>query len=237
MKKEVVRSVSLVVGGILVGASTTYLITKSKLEAKYHALAEEEISSVRESYKKLYKTDEYKSPDSTLQELYVEQVDDLGYSAKEAEDVDEEESTDHTPLPETTNIFDHSDNEDPEEDDDVMKWERSFEDPYVITIAEFMEDKQEFDKITINYYDEDNTLSDERDGIINDVERLIGADNLEHFGKGSDNEHTVYIRNERMSTDWEVVRDMRSYATVVFGLDEDDIADTKVPRKMRDRIE
>ena len=93
--------------------------------------------------------------------------------------------------------------------------------PYFISSEDYAYGRPEFDKLTLTYYAEDDILADEREEQVDDVERLIGADALDQFGKGaallSDDTDTLYVRNETLSTDYEVVRVYQSYHKVVLG--------------------
>lgn len=92
--------------------------------------------------------------------------------------------------------------------------------PYVISYEEFSEEHPEFSKITLTYFDADDVLCDDREEIIPDKEYSIGEDSLEHFGEDSNDKDVVYVRNERLSTDYEVVRSQGSYEAVILGMQE-----------------
>jgi len=116
--------------------------------------------------------------------------------------------------------------------------ERSFDVPYVVSLAEFTNDEEDFDKITITYFETDDTLIDERDETLG-IENSVGQANLLRFGVGSESPDVVYIRNETLKIDFEVCRNLGSYTQTVLGIPEwnsKDIAQPK-PRvkKMRDR--
>lgn len=113
--------------------------------------------------------------------------------------------------------------------DDVMSWPRSSERPFIITNQEFFEDDDEEDygKITITYWEADDTLADEREQLIPNIAEVVGHNNLKHFGKGSDDPNIVYVRNDKIKVDYEVVKDPRSYSTVVLGINEWDARDQK----------
>lgn len=97
-------------------------------------------------------------------------------------------------------------------------YNNSYLPPTVITLEEFTDEKDHFDKLTINYYAEDDTLVDEREDIITNVNALIGEDALLCFGESSDDPDVVYVRNERLSIDYEVIRINKSYQETVLGI-------------------
>jgi hypothetical protein len=116
--------------------------------------------------------------------------------------------------------------------------DREFDKPYVVSLAEFTNDEEDFDKITITYFETDDTLIDERDETL-PIDASVGQANLLRFGVGSENKDIVYIRNEQLKIDFEVCRNLGSYTQTVLGIPEwnsKDIAQPK-PRvkKMRDR--
>lgn len=118
----------------------------------------------------------------------------------------------------------------PEEADDAQDFEEDEEEivevpidrdtPYIISSEEFFTDNPEHEKITITYYEGDDTLTDDQDEVIPDEESLVGPEALTSFGKESGDTNIVYIRNERLATDFEVVSDSRTYTAVVLGMSE-----------------
>lgn len=95
--------------------------------------------------------------------------------------------------------------------------------PYVISRDSFENEYQDFHKESLVYFEDDDVLSDEKDEIIFDREKVIGIEALNSFGEGSDDEDIVYVRNLSLSIDYEVVREHQSYKENVLSLtDEDD---------------
>ncbi len=89
--------------------------------------------------------------------------------------------------------------------------------PYVISQAEFDHGKPNHDKLSITYYEDDNTLADEQEEIIDDPDTVVGTDALLSFGKESDDEDIVYIRNDQLGIDYEISRIHGSYEENVMG--------------------
>lgn len=82
--------------------------------------------------------------------------------------------------------------------------------PFVITMEKFAWDEEEgheYDKITLTYYPKHRTLLDDEEDPVEDVANLVGWKNLNQFGGVSGDPEVVYIRNRRLRTDFEVVRD------------------------------
>jgi len=105
--------------------------------------------------------------------------------------------------------------------------------PFKISTEEFMDDENGFSKITITYFDGDDTLVDEREAVIPDIDGTVGRDNLHRFGEDSDSKDTVFVRNEKLRTDFEVVREEGTYTQMVLGL-RDFKDDRPKIKKMRD---
>lgn len=104
--------------------------------------------------------------------------------------------------------------------------------PYLISVDEFMTSNEEYDKTTITYFEGDDTLCDEREEIVPDVEGVITADALTRFGQLSNDRNIVYVRNDKISTDFEIIRDRRNWHEVIAGYVAPKDKDT--PRKMRE---
>ena len=103
-----------------------------------------------------------------------------------------------------------------EEEIEVVKKETSSNEkkypaPYVISPEEFGAN-EEYDIITFRYYS-DHILADEDGQLIEDVEGCIGFESLNHFGEYE--EDSVFVRNERLKTDFEILRDLGTYADVI----------------------
>jgi predicted ATPase with chaperone activity len=75
--------------------------------------------------------------------------------------------------------------------------------PYVISLEQFSEGALESD--TLYYYEEDDTLADTQEEQISDYVDLIGEDVLDRFGEKSEDPDIVYVRNEKMGIDYEVI--------------------------------
>ena len=86
--------------------------------------------------------------------------------------------------------------------------------PYVISIDEFHEDDMGYRQSVLTYYEGDNVVVDEHDSVMFQHEKVLGA---LLFGHGSSDENVVYIRNEKLAVEYEVLRHQSSYAVEVEG--------------------
>ena len=91
--------------------------------------------------------------------------------------------------------------------DDPMEHKK----PYVISPDAFGEYGDEFETESLTYYS-DGILTDESDDVIENIDDLIGVESLEHFGEYEDD--SVFVRNERLKTDYEILKDYRNYTDV-----------------------
>ena len=75
--------------------------------------------------------------------------------------------------------------------------------PYIITPEAYHEEFTDVvDKETLTYYAGNNVLVTDEDEVL-EIEDIIGSDSLEHFGEYESD--TVFVRNERLGTDYEVI--------------------------------
>lgn len=93
---------------------------------------------------------------------------------------------------------------------------RSKDAPYVIHQDEFIQDEMGFDQSTITYYSGDDIMSDQSDVPIYNYSTIIAP---LKFGHGSNDQSVVYIRNERLQQEWEVMLHPGKFEVEVLGLD------------------
>lgn len=190
----------------LTGAAAGYFIAEKRLREKYNQLAEEEIDSMREHFRARLVAKEVKPELSDL----GKRVEDLGYRpTAETPPVADEE-------PETVNVFESQ-----------IVWDQTVEEaartttaPYVIHADERHE--RDYTETTLTYYAGDDVLCDDKDKVIEDQDMVVGLENLDRFGHGSNDPNIVYIRNDGLAVEVEVVRSERTYAEDVHGMTHSD---------------
>ena len=89
---------------------------------------------------------------------------------------------------------------------DSMQTSESKE-PYVIDPIEFGE-LDGYSTFELTYY-EDGILEDGDYEIVENPEEILGHDALDSFGKYEDD--SVYVRNERLHADFQILKDYRTY--------------------------
>lgn len=114
---------------------------------------------------------------------------------------------------------------------------RSPERPYVITAAEWFMNETNFDQIVLTYWADDDVLADDAKRMITEVQDVVGATNLHRFGFKSEDPDKVYVRNERLKADYEIIKDERNFSEVVHGIDPELVNNSGVPRRMRSNDE
>lgn len=84
---------------------------------------------------------------------------------------------------------------------------------YLITPEEFGEDPDNYEPVTLIYYEGDGTVAYDEDTnpILTDdeIEEYIGKDALNHFGEYA--KDAVFVRNEDAQADYEILRDLGCY--------------------------
>lgn len=75
-------------------------------------------------------------------------------------------------------------------------------------------DQDGYDEISLTYY-ADGTVADDSDRAMSEdeIEETIGKDSLTHFGEYEDD--SVFVRNDRLKADYEILMDPRPYADVL----------------------
>lgn len=226
-RKQYFTHVALVgaFAGAVVG-TIVHVVTQKRVAAKYETVVEEQVAQAKAFYSTLNKVGEMATPQQAVAALHKEE-DPLGkaivalkdYQKTSDEDVVVEETT---VVEKDINIFVESQTDD---DNFILEEEvklRTDDAPYVINSDEFLANELEHEQTTITYYSGDGTLADERDQEIPFVNPVVGEDSLERFGHGSGDARIVYVRNERLSTDFEVVLHDGKYAHEVLGFEHSD---------------
>lgn len=185
----------------MLGAAAGSVVTWKLVENKYKQLADEEIESVREHYKNKEKEiDRFNDMD------HIHAWKEVSNSiVKDENDVEKEEYNDKlTDLGYSDGV------EYPKEIDGYtieLEEPEDYIEPYVISPEEYCE-IEGYDSKSWTCYS-DMIITDEVGTIVTDPSRVIG-DALSHFGDYADD--SVYVRNENVECDYEILKYERSYA-------------------------
>ena len=95
---------------------------------------------------------------------------------------------------------------------------------YVIPPESFGE--TDFETVSLSYYADKVLVDDTKHEVITNVDELVGRNSLETFGEYEDD--SVFVRNENLKKDFEILLDMRNYSDVSsikphLIVDDDDI--------------
>lgn len=181
--------------GAAIGSAVAWLYAKKY----YERIANEEIESMKEWVARRVKDQDKEKEEesepsiqspytpSTKPDLmdYASKVKDLGY-VDYSRRTEEKEETD-----------------DEEEVDDT--------DDYIYVIKPEIFGEEDYEEVSLTYY-ADGVLTDEQDNPIEDVAGMVGADYASHFGEYEDD--SVFIRNDRLRTDFEILADQRKYSNL-----------------------
>jgi hypothetical protein len=212
--------------GLVSGGVISYAVNKKYLETKYQDVAMSEIDKMRQYFhEKEQARAEQNKPD------LADVVEQLGYATryatKQPSDVREGILEPEAQLDVRT-VF----TEENYRGLSVDNWDydhelrnRTPDRPYVIHKEEFMEEANpagvEYESVTLTYFLEDDVLADEADRRVEDIDEKVGLENLEKFGHGSEDANVVYVRNDRLQVEFEILRSGGSYTAEVLGQDPD----------------
>jgi hypothetical protein len=226
------------------GSVAGYYLAKHRLEDKYKIEAEKEIAEARRFYNVLHKKNGYQTPEEAASELHIfDQA--MGAMRQYQGRTDEHEVIENHPVPVEEKVQDQH-YEDPNymdrnvfEGNEVQTNEtwHAFIDsrderwPYIISKEEFFQGEKNYSQVTLTYFAGDKVLADERDQYVDTVDDTVGLDNLDRFGYWSEDPRSVYIRNDRLTCDFEVLLSDGKYSIEVMGLDDEPVSEST--RQMR----
>ena len=172
------------------GAAIGSIVTWKLVEKKYKVLADEEIESVREVYKR--KLDEKQKEKTEEKE----------------ENKDRNEKNNHAVL---VHNLGYSGEYNEEEIGEVDVINPQKEKVYVIPPENFGELDYEMESLT--YYADGVLAFDLTNVVVQDKDSLVGRGSLNTFGEYEPD--SVYVRNDNLKKDFEILLDRRKFSDVV----------------------
>lgn len=183
------------------GAAIGSVVTWKVVKDKYERLVQEEIASVKDAFADRiddsqeetdYNDETDAEPNGASKQINWDELEDL---EEEDEASDEEDTNDYERV---VNNYTNK----------KGGAEEVYLAPYVIAPYDFGE-LDGYSQIELTYYEGDDTLEDDEYNIINDRDELIGPQALTTFGEYEDD--AVFVRNERLKADFQILKDYRSY--------------------------
>jgi hypothetical protein len=202
---NLVKNAIIFSAGAAIGAVTAVFVVKKK----YEAIAEQEIEAMREYKCKKRRPEESVNDTEEPEPRSEEKKANIKREKKEYEKM----------------VKEYSDAEQESAATQYNEYEQlsasanrpNYPDPYVISLEQFSEENDHYDKINLYYYQGDDTLCDVDEVIVDDLLRTVGEDSLDSF----DEHNTVYVRNERLQIDYEIILCGGKYSEIVLGNVED----------------
>ncbi len=186
------KNFMLFVLGVAVGS----VVTWRYVEKKYERIAQEEIDSVKEVFSK-------RETDVTEDDEVIREK---ASNAKEKPNIVE-----YAAKLREQGYTNYSDVEPETKKEEVNEESMYIDTPYVIQPEEVGE-FDDYEIIGLTYY-ADQVLTDEDDKLVEDIEDTIGFDSLSRFGEYEDD--SVFVRNDRLKCDYEILLDQRKYSDVI----------------------
>ena len=191
------------IGGVAVGSFVTWRLLKEK----YIRQTQEEINEVREHYRKKKESEEV-TVDSNGATETNEKPDLIAYAAKLTKNGYIDYTNPKSLVKATGDMIDAVVQKDNEESlDPVILNDPSYQPPYIISPEDFAID-DEYTIVNLNYYI-DGVLTDEDDHIVENVDDVVGLENLNHMGEYEDD--ALHIRNENYKCEYEILLSRRLY--------------------------
>lgn len=217
----------IVLAAFAFGFGAGYIIASKKLEAHYAEVSQEEIDDVVSYYKEKLSNGVDAAAEQPAKLVEVPKP---SYMSKS--------SLDDNPYEKAKRNYNLVGT-----DNDEVEYEYTINPPIevsedegtinpppirVIDDIQFNEEYNNHDKISLYYYREDDILCEENEELIDDIEGTIGYDAMNLLGT----ETNVWVRNENLAIDYEIIALNKSYSEDVLGLD---MHTTSSPKNMRRR--
>lgn len=214
--------------GVAVGAAAggiiAFRLAHRRLRVEYAKLAEEEIDQMREHFRARLVAKESKP------NLAAAPAEEIVRTQRYAPDDPHVTSIDRlkppVPVPpgepvtssgvEKQNVFEQHGQGPDSWDMQAEVASREAGGTYVIHTDE-REEIEGYSQATLTFYAKDGVLCDEDDKVINEEDGLVGPPENLRFGHGSGDPNVVYIRNEHLEVELEIVKSPNSYAEEVHG--------------------
>ena len=188
---NIIKSALLLLAGATIGSGVTYVIVKDK----FKTYADEEIASVKETYKRKNETPQKDTKEDAIK-------------FDENKDVEAHDTVINT-YGKLASGYTSSNKR-----AEVMKEEKTMKEKsnvYVISPEVFGDGTYETE--TLIYYVDGILAYDSSDEKIDDINKIVGEHSLTTFGEYEDD--SVFVRNDDLQIDFEILKDYRRYSEVI----------------------
>ena len=197
MQKDLLSKVLIFMAGCGIGS----VVTWRAIEKRYQQIAQEEIDSVKEALGYFKDSETEVEPKSKDEEDEDDENNQFNRDAESAREelahICKEQGYDYNGISK-------------KEGEEKMTENK----PYVITPSEF--DENGYKTKTLFYYNDD-VVTDEHGKVLSEksIEKLIGKESLTTFGQYESD--SVFVRNDDLKTDYEILADERNYHEMFMG--------------------
>lgn len=218
--------------GLGIGGLIAYKIVEKRLSVKFDQELTEQIEAAKAYRNRIAKEGEFETPEGAVNALVPDEVVEAVKSYQgRAKSVPYDKPGTVDPRPPVDVVVENVEvtqnvtvvaKDDPRDWDynaEVADRELNPDIPYTISFEEFNENNVGHEQTTMTYYAQDETLADSQDKPVDNIDYVIGEDNLNRFGDGSLDPNVVYIRNEKIDMDFEITRSNGSYQSEVLNVD------------------
>lgn len=185
MKKDILSKVMMFAAGAGIGSAVTYKVLKTK----YEKLIQEEIDSVKEAFGRDISGGSIENEEEETEEDHI----------------DEDIETAKYVISQNGYATESTEKEEKSEEGKEVEDSK----PYVISPAEFGE--CDYGVISLEYYT-DGVVVDSYGDIIENTDELLGDDFAAHFGDYEEDPDTVYVRNDGLEVDYEILKNYGPYS-------------------------
>jgi len=186
--------------GFSCGGVAGFFAGKKLLEQHYNQVIQEEIDSVKRAFRRQVKSMSDAKPKTAKEIADTPKENPVAETDRGIKTRSDDKKTDYRAFyPNKKAAVPKK--EEPKEEEKTSH--------YVIPPEEFGTNAG-YEEISLTYYS-DGTIADDDDNAMSeeDIEETIGRESLKHFGEYEPD--SVFVRNDDMRTDYEILQDERSY--------------------------
>jgi len=198
------------------GAAAGYILAKEKLEAEYNLRFEEEMAKELENYDRRNKTGRYEDLEALAKERLPQREPKVPEDAAMMDSRPLEPPLNEKQLLQTAEFLKkyNPPTHMPEGwEESVVKTHDEIDEsdtmtdrpePYIIPVEVWKKNQKGYETPQLFFYSGDKTLLNANGDVV-DVEDYVGGlDILSKFGQGSNRINFLYVRNDRLSSDFEI---------------------------------